>query len=270
MSADYPTGDTRPADWHRWLHRAYHLAMALLALAVVGLVVSPDEPGVHRANLGIWLVFLADYLVRFTLAPDKRAFFRANVPDLIAVLPLDFISGDDLFGLARLMRLARFIALLRLLRAGIVLWRASYSLRGIIQTNGLGYVLLATTTLIVLGGIGVWIAEPEIGSIGDGIWWGVVTTTTIGYGDIAPKTIAGRLIAVVLMIVGIGTIGMLTGSIATFFLGQRAEEQQRARPNPHLAHVAEQLGRWDDLSRAERRQLAGILAALADSEERPK
>jgi voltage-gated potassium channel len=267
MIAEDPADAAESFPWRRWVHRGYHVGMAVLALAVIWLVTLPDEePNVHRANLAIWFVFTVDYVVRLAFAPDRRRFIRENIPDLIAIIPFDFISGDSEFELSRLFRLARFVRLIRLMRAGVILWRASQSLRGILKTNGLGYVLLFTVSIVVLGGVGLWLAEPEIGTIGDGIWWGLVTATTIGYGDIAPKTLAGRLIAAVLMIVGIGTIGMLTGSIATFFLGQQ-QEKNRERQNPHLAHVIAQVDRWDALTRVERRQLAAVLAALAEADD---
>lgn len=57
----------------------------------------------------------------------------------------------------------------------------------------------------------------------DSLWWSFVTTTTVGYGDISPRTGLGRIIATILMLVGIGFLSMLTGTIATFFLGKKEE-----------------------------------------------
>jgi voltage-gated potassium channel len=180
---------------------------------------------------------------------------RGNVPDLLACLPLDFLLGQEDFGLGRAFRLARLV---RLVRAGVVLWRVSRNVRGILGTNGLGYVLAVTAALIALGGLVAWLAEPGIGSLEDGLWWALVTATTVGYGDISPKTAPGRLVAAVLMVVGISAFGMLTGAIATYFL-------RRPKPtNPHVEHVIEQLERWDELTPKERRDLAEVLTALAD------
>lgn len=84
-----------------------------------------------------------------------------------------------------------------------------------------------------------------------------MTATTVGYGDISPKTAEGRLIAGILMLAGIGTIGMGTGSIATYFLGARGSA------NPHIRHLQRELDSWDDLSPTQKGQLASILAAMA-------
>jgi hypothetical protein len=71
------------------------------------------------------------------------------------------------------------------------------------------------------------------------------------------ETGSGRIIAAILMLAGIGTIGMITGSIATYFLSPRGTR------NPHVRHVQNQLGRWEKMTADERRQLGRILMALA-------
>jgi voltage-gated potassium channel Kch len=64
--------------------------------------------------------------------------------------------------------------------------------------------------------------------IGDGIWWAIVTATTVGYGDISPVTTEGRIIAVVLMLLGIGVIGAFTATVASFFVSQDEGSEIRA------------------------------------------
>lgn len=230
----------------------YEAVMAALALVVVWLLTVPDEGAARAANVAIWAVFVVDYGVRLAVASDRRRFVRTNIPDLIAILPLDF------FRVARLARLAR---LTRLLRAGTVLWRITSNIRGVLGTNGLGYVLIATGALVVGGGFAAWAVEEQLETFGDGLWWALVTATTVGYGDISPVTPQGRLVATVLMLVGIGTLGMITGSIATYFLGHHRSEPG----NPQVEWLREQLGRWDLLEVEERRRLAAMLTGLACS-----
>jgi len=89
---------------------------------------------------------------------------------------------------------------------------------------------------VALGAIGIFGAEngqnANIRSIGDAFWWAIVTTTTVGYGDVSPVTSEGRLIAVALMLVGIGFIGVFTATITSFFFDQERSddvEELRAR-----------------------------------------
>ncbi|WP_236692631.1 potassium channel family protein [Lactobacillus amylolyticus] len=63
-------------------------------------------------------------------------------------------------------------------------------------------------------------------SLGESFWWAIATATTVGYGDISPHTIVGKIVALLLMIVGIGIIGMLTSSITTYFVKSDSDEDQ--------------------------------------------
>src|SRR5262249_54480743 len=75
--------------------------------------------------------------------------------------------------------------------------------------------------VVVIGSLVAYHAEhptnPGFATVGDALWWGIVTLTTVGYGDIVPKTTTGRYAAVVIMITGIAVLGLLAGSLASFF-----------------------------------------------------
>jgi voltage-gated potassium channel Kch len=86
------------------------------------------------------------------------------------------------------------------------------------------YIALVAIAVVLLGALGVFLVERgsnrSIGSFGDALWWAVVTATTVGYGDVSPVTLEGRLIAVVLMLTGIGVIGVFTATVAALFFEQ--------------------------------------------------
>jgi voltage-gated potassium channel len=85
----------------------------------------------------------------------------------------------------------------------------------------LGRVAGAAGGVVVLGSLVAYHAEhptnPGFATIGDALWWGIVTLTTVGYGDIVPKTSTGRWAAVVIMLTGVAVLGLLAGSLASFF-----------------------------------------------------
>lgn len=117
---------------------------------------------------------------------------------------------------------------------------------------------------MVVGSLAIREVEPALGSFADALWWSVVTATTVGYGDLSPASGVGRLIAVGLMLVGIGTIGMVTGSIATYFT--RSDVHQKAA-DPHLVALACQVQNWKALTATERERVLTLLSALHDKPE---
>jgi voltage-gated potassium channel len=91
-----------------------------------------------------------------------------------------------------------------------------------VQAQDLVCVASLAALLILAGGGGLALVEPNTvhGGFLDGIWWAIVTASTVGYGDIAPATLPGRLIAIVMMLAGIGLISTLAASITARFVEQ--------------------------------------------------
>lgn len=238
------------------LRELYEGSMICLSLAAVWLVTQPPEQWVVQANVVIWVTFAVDYAVHFYRAPHRRSFMRGSIPDLLAILPIDFLAEfllqDNVMGLGRLFRL------FRLFRAGTFLLRGFSNIHTILRNTGLGYVLAVTGGMILMGGVGIWLVEPEVGSVEDGLWWSIVTAATVGYGDISPKTPMGRVIAGILMVFGIGTISMATSAITAHLLGRRRTT------NPYVETLIAELERWDEMSPEHRRQLAALLKTLSE------
>lgn len=187
----------------------------LLVLAIAFVIVlllplyQPDLPdaahgALQVANVGLWLAFGVDYLTRLGLAPDRRAFARTHVPDLLMVA-VPFL---------RPLRLLRVIGLL-----GSASRRAAE--RRLVQTTA--YVIGGVLVLVVVAGGLVLDAErgadnANITSAQDALWWASTTVTTVGYGDRFPVTGQGRLVAVALMVGGIALLGVVTASVAAWFV----------------------------------------------------
>ncbi len=227
----------------------YELVMAMLALSMVFILVyeytgSPSEEVstiLYQIDLLILSVFAFDYFYRFYRADDKWHFFKNNIFDLIAIIPF-----DKAFRVARLTRLFR---LARLVRVILIARRIKEPLIGVFKTNGLIYVIITTIFLIVIGAVAIIFVDPAFDDFGDALWWSLVTATTVGYGDIAPESTGGRIIAGFLMIAGIGFLGMLTGSIATYFVDKLAKEREdKSVIDDQLEFVKNKLDEIDTLS----------------------
>lgn len=227
------------------------VAMGVLALVTIWLAFDPALDRHHLLSWTIWGLFVLEYSFRFIRSPNRAAFVRSNPADLVAVMPYDLL---------RPFRLIRLLRVLQLLRGISVLRRVGIHTMGILRTNGLAYTLVGAAAIVVAAGLLIHTLEPSITTTGDGLWWSLVTATTVGYGDMAPKTPEGRLVAAVLMLLGIGMIGMVTGSIATYFIGAA-----RSR-DPHIAHIQRQLDVWESLSPEERRKLVAVLRVMAEED----
>ncbi|MEC6748514.1 ion channel [Marinilactibacillus sp. XAAS-LB27] len=194
-------------------------------LSVLNLTQSPFK----EMDRMILLVFALDYSGRFFASENKVTFFKANLFDLIAIIPLNSVFA--MFRLARLFRVVRLTKLsrlgrlskmLRLTRMIGLIGKATRHLKRFFNTNGFSYMIYAGGIMLLIGALVYSITEsvPFI----DALWWAFVTSTTVGYGDISPTTPFGRLAAMMLMLTGIGLFGALTSTITSFFMNTDEEE----------------------------------------------
>ena len=178
-----------------------------------------------------------------TVAPTKRAALRAHWLDVAIVVFTVPLFGKFLSSL-RLVRLAR---LLRLLRLSTIVARAIQAERALTSGDAFRLVGLLTVFIVVISGAAqATVDSGDFDSL-DGIWWSVVTVTTVGYGDVYPTTVTGRVIAIVVMFVGIGFLSVLTATIASRFVKtERSDETEQVmsaltRIESELADVKRQL-----------------------------
>jgi len=109
---------------------------------------------------------------------------------------------------------------------GVIISRALQAERRLTSGDSLRIAAILTLAAVVVAGAAQSAVDAgEYGSLWDGVWWAVVTVTTVGYGDLYPKTVQGRLIGIVLMFVGIGFLSLLTASIASRFVKQERSDE---------------------------------------------
>lgn len=174
------------------------ISIALSTLDIFGKLSLSDEP-FKSIDLGILLVFVVDYAVRIIRSEDKTKFMLHNIPDLLAIIP--FYSLFSMFRIFRILKIARVGKLLkatRLFRLGAFASVFSKRVLGILNTNGLRYVLYVNVALIMTAS-GI-MTYTENMSFQEALWWSLVTCTTVGYGDVVPTTIYGKITAAILML----------------------------------------------------------------------
>ena len=162
----------------------------------------------------ICIIFLIDFFVRFFKSQNKLEFMKWGWIDLISSIPT-----IDLFRAGRLFRLIRLFRLLRAFRSTKVL--INYIFRK--KTQGaFTTVSIIAILMVIFSSISILQVEDSpnsnIKTAEDALWWAYVTITTVGYGDKFPVTTEGRMIAALLMTVGVGLFGTFTGFVASWFV----------------------------------------------------
>jgi voltage-gated potassium channel len=209
------------------LRTALDAAVVVGALATIPLTVL-QEQGIRSRTLdaidwAVWGIFAVEFLLSACSAP-RIQLRRFSTVAKFAVVVLSFPQLPGILALVRLGRLGRLVRLMRL--SGVTA-RGLGAIKEVLGRRGLIYVAAVTTLLILVGGGCLSILEPQTvkGGYGDGIWWAIVTASTVGYGDISPVTLWGRIIAVLLMLVGIGLVSTLAASITSYFVQQTANSE---------------------------------------------
>lgn len=218
------------------------LTLAVLMIPIVIIQETAEDAATivlaERASALIWFAFLAEYLYLLLSASDRGRFVRQHWFDLLIISltpPVVFVPEE--------LTALRSLRVLRLVRVLAVLGRAQHTLRQYLRRDSLPYVLALSLMVIFLGGLAIHAIEPETaGSVGDGIWWAAATLSTVGYGDIAPTTLIGRVVAVILMILGVGTFGALTATLAAYFIeSEGGADEEMAAVRSQLSEIQKQL-----------------------------
>ena len=204
--------DDRAATALAAYDRAARLPIVLSAL--LPLVIAPEPGNPVSVAIGIvsWLVFVVDFIVHERLLRQylRTGLGRFDLAIVILTAPWFLLPGTHAAGgfvvVLRLARLARLVV-------------ANRPARQLIAR--LGRVAVVALSVMVGGAVVAYYAEhainPEFATFGDSLWWSIVTLTTVGYGDIVPVTLPGRMAGVMIMLTGVAVLGLLAGSLASFF-----------------------------------------------------
>lgn len=207
--------------------RLFEVPVLLAALLVVPVILIEETAAadtwlqaVAITNWCVWLLFVIEYGVVMSLSRDKWGYTRRAWLDvLIIVVSFPWFSSQ--LAATRLLRLARLgpaLRTLRLVRLAALVARGLAAARAIFVRRGLAYTLAVTILIAVAFGGLFALLESEPHSLQDGIWWALVTVTTVGYGDLYPTSPLGRALGVILMLVGIGFVATLTAAISAHFV----------------------------------------------------
>jgi len=216
-------------QWEDWLETPMVvLSFSWLGLFIIELVWGMN-PLLEAIGITIWIVFIVDFSIKFLLAPRKLSYLKHNwliafslfIPALRTLWIVGFIqslrSVHAVRGLQLLGMMTRTNRGMRLLAVSV-------------QRRGFGYVMGLTAIVILVGAAGIYAFEREIPNsnitnYGTALWWTAMLMTTIG-SDYFPKTPEGRVLCFLLGLYAIAVCGYATAMLATFFVGQDAEDDE--------------------------------------------
>jgi voltage-gated potassium channel len=269
---------------HGNAYNIFILVLTVFSLAIMVLLLLPVSDAERELLLvydnAVCVIFLIDFTMNITAARPKGAYFfgRRGWLDLLGSIPtLGFFRFTALFRLARLSRLARITRLLR--------GQAGKDLVIDVLKNRSQY---ATFITILLAGMTLTIASilvlefesrapgANITTGGDALWWGIVTITTVGYGDFYPVTTLGRLTGVFVMFAGIGIIGALASILASLLVSPATPDEPATADQPGVAApvadasgvaaIVDELAGLRTEVAGQRAEIAALRASLGTSE----
>lgn len=194
-----------------WQFEAVFLFLAVFSISLYIYELSTELP---RAVINIFdgidtviaFMFLTEFLMGVVASEKRFKYFLHNWPDLLASVPLTF-------GVFRALRAFRIFRLLRMIRL------ISRMRRLVLITQKLAII---AGTILLTGAVMFYSFEVNVNnnvnSFFDAIWWAIVTTTSVGYGDIYPITWEGRMVSIALMLTGLGLIGLVATYVGDYLV----------------------------------------------------
>jgi voltage-gated potassium channel len=212
-------------DWPLIVVAIGSLPVLILEVGMHDLPAS-DRVFVNTVNVLVLVAFAVDYIVELRLASNRRRYVRLEYLSLLVVIAQAVALAPALatFGALRVLRGARLVRPLALIVRGVAIGgTARRGGRDLLRQHaagiGLGIAGLTWFTsaaaFTVAEDVGI---DGRVHSFFDALWWALATITTVGYGDIYPVTMAGRIVGGFTMIVGISTFALVTAKIAQFLV----------------------------------------------------
>lgn len=199
-------------------------SLIILSLLSFSIETLPDIDHKYKSILNGFelfcvVIFSCEYILRFWLTKPRRSYLFSfyGIIDILAILPFYLTSGIDLRSI-RIFRLFRLFRVLKLFKYNKAIHRITDAFKSI--KNELIVFIVGTIFLLYVSAVGIYYFEnpvqPEaFKSVFHSLWWAVTTLTTVGYGDMYPVTIGGKLFTTFIVFIGMGMVAVPTGLLAS-------------------------------------------------------
>lgn len=253
----------------RFYYELFMMILALIAVIITIIQLLMTLPRATSSFIGkvdtlIYIIFVIDYFTRFIISKNKWGFIKNNKIDLITIIPFSYLFMS--FRVFKFLKMTQILKAVKALRATVYINNFAKKIWGVLRTNIFYFVMFITLILIFSSATFMSIFEDL--NFKDALWWSFVTATTVGYGDISPRTDLGRIVAIILMLSGITFFGVLTGTISTYYLRKdrrRAKEESYERSV--IEEIKERIDDFDNISEEDLKDIFNILIKLKQSKE---
>ena len=179
------------------------------------------------------ILMLFDFFHGLFKADDKKQYFHSNWLELIAAIPFDIIFSPFMF--------IRYLRLIRLIRILFLVGEYFEVIGSFLKNTRLDEILAIFVLIIIGSTLGLYLIDPGMNDLFNNLWFVIVSLTTVGYGDITPNTISGKIVSLILLIVGVFIFSAITGAISTYFMDNLLKEGSY-----HIQELKEQLNETNE------------------------
>ncbi|MGB9937717.1 MAG: potassium channel family protein [Methanobacterium sp.] len=173
----------------------------------------------------VCIVLFFEFILKLKTQNHKLKYIRHNWIDIVAMIPLEFlilISGD-------IFSFIRFIRIIRIARVFILLKKSQKNILEFLRKTTVVHGAVIFLFIIAAGTVSFFVLENgsnnEVDSYDDALWYVIVTITTVGYGDISPESVGGRMTGAIIMIVGVFLMSLLTASLSSIMIEKESKEE---------------------------------------------
>ncbi len=167
-------------------------------------------------DIFVCIILLFDFFLGFYKSSDRSRYFKENFIELLAAIPFDLILSP-FFGFNYL----RFIKFFRVLLLVIVFFKI---VGEFLKHTHLDEILGVFVLVVIGSTLGLYLIDPSMNNLFDDLWFVVVSITTVGYGDITPSTVFGKVFSLVLLLIGVFIFSAITGAMSSYFMDTVLQE----------------------------------------------
>lgn len=177
------------------------------------------------------IIIFADFIYRAYNSEDKKEFLKHNWIDLIAAIPINLF----------LLRALRFIKLIKLLKLFVMIRKELKSFFKFIKESYLDKIIIFLIVIVIFSALFMYFTEPAKHTLIDSFWFVITSITTVGYGDITPDTQQGKLLAMLLVVIGFLTLSVFTGSISAAYSNKVLVNQENNNLKEEINNLNEKI-----------------------------